>query len=131
MRKAMDTFKPSCRRLAFGILLGLSLIGCSKKSETAAISLTSFETASPELKSKWKAGAEFAAQNNYLGAATNLAELFGAAQQLTPEQNAALTQAWEQLGNKAFEAANAGDRTATEAVLKMRDSKAAPRRDGR
>jgi len=127
----MDAFKPSWRRLAFAILLGLSLVGCSKKSEPVALSLTSFETASPELKSKWKAGAEFAAQNNYLGAATNLAELFGAAQQLTAEQNEALTQAWEQLGNKAFAAANAGDKAATEAVLKMRDSKVSQRRDGR
>jgi hypothetical protein len=127
----MDAFKLSCRRLVFGIFLGLSLIGCSKKSESVAISLTSFETASPELKSKWKAGAEFAAENNYLGAATNLDELFGATQQLTAEQNEALTQAWEQLGNRAFAAANAGDKAATEAVLKMRDSKVSPRRDGR
>ena len=49
-------------------------------------------------------------------------DLFAKSQTLTPEQNEALKTAWDQLGNRAFAAANAGDKMATEAVLKMRDS---------
>jgi hypothetical protein len=92
---------------------------------------TRFESASPDLKSNWKAASDFASQNNYLGAATNLINMFGETQQLTEEQSQALNQAWEQLGNKAFAAANAGDKQATEAVLKMRESKIGTRTGAR
>jgi hypothetical protein len=43
---------------------------------------TRFESASPDLKSNWKAASDFASQNNYLGAATNLINMFGETQQL-------------------------------------------------
>ena len=50
------------------------------------------------------------------------------AQQLTAEQNDALTQAWEKLGNQAFAAANQGDKSATEAVLRMKQAGIGERR---
>jgi hypothetical protein len=82
----------------------------------------SFDAAPADLKNKWQAAADFAAKDNYLGAATNLIDIFGKSQQLTPEQNETLNQAWLRLGNQAFAAANRGDKMATEAVMKMRDS---------
>ena len=102
--------------------LGLVFCACSKKGDAVAMAPTSFDSAPVDLKNKWQAAAEFAAKNNYLGAATNLMDIFSQTQRLTPEQNDALSQAWQQLGNKAFAAANRGDKMATEAVLKMRDA---------
>jgi hypothetical protein len=112
------------------VLVGV-LPGCSKKSEPVAMNAGAFDSAPPELRAEWKAASEFAAKNNYMGTATNLMDLLDKAQQLSPEQGQALETAWQQLGNKAFAAANAGDKMATDAVLKMRDSKFGGRRGGR
>ena len=104
--------------------------GCSKK-EKLALDTASFNSAPPEVKAKWNAAAEFASSGNYLGAATNLVDIFSKSQQLTAEQNDALNQAWMKLGNLAFEAANAGDKGATEAVLKMKETGIGDRRGQR
>ena len=110
---------------------GLVVAGCSKSGAPLVMESSRFDNAAPDLKNKWKAASDYASQNNYLGAATNLIPLFGEAQQLTPEQSQALNQAWEQLGNKAFAAANTGDKQATETVLKMRDAKVGARTGAR
>ena len=110
--------------------LGLMLPACSKNGPPV-MSTTSFSSAPPELKEKWKAAAEYADHKNYLGAATNLMDIFGKSQQLTADQNDALSQAWLRLGNQAFEAANRGDKAATEAVLKMKQSGIGERRGQR
>lgn len=94
--------------------------GCSKKG-AVAINASKFDSAPPELKEKWKAAADCAAKKNYLGAATNLMAIISKSQDLSAEQNDALSQAWMTLGNEAFAAANQGDKAATEAVLKMKD----------
>jgi hypothetical protein len=114
----------SSRRATAGLLLFFSLMvpGCSKKAEPVVMDFGSFASAPAALQQSWKAAAESAALNNYLGAATNLMAIFGNATQLTPDQNTALNQAWRQLGNKAFQAAESGDKMAADAVLKMRDS---------
>ena len=109
------------------ILLLMVFPGCSKK-EKLALDTASFNSAPPEVKAKWNAAAEFASSGNYLGAATNLIDIFSKSQQLTPDQNDALNQAWMKLGNLAFEAANAGDKGATEAVLKMKETGIGDRR---
>lgn len=101
--------------------------GCSKKGDLV-LDNSSFDSAPPELKEKWKAAGDYVARKNYLGAATNLIDIFGKKQQLTTEQNDALNQAWMKLGNQAFAAANSGDKAATEAVLKMRESGIGDRR---
>ena len=95
------------------------------------MSTASFSSAAPELREKWKAAAEYAANKNYLGAATNLMDIFSKAQQLTADQMDALSQAWLKLGNQAFEAANRGDKAATEAVLRMKQSGIGERRGQR
>lgn len=118
----MKAIRLSCRRfvaLVIFLILGVVLPGCSKK-ESLALDTASFNSAPPELREKWKAAAEYASNNNYLGAATNLIDIFSKSQQLTADQNDALNQAWMKLGNLAFAAANAGDKGATEAVLKMK-----------
>lgn len=102
--------------LAINTLLG----GCSRKA-AVAIDTGVFSSAPPDISEKWKAAAEQASQRNYLAVATNLADIFSRTQQLTSAQTEALNQAWLQLGNQAFEAANKGDKTATEAVIKMRE----------
>ncbi len=107
--------------LLFG--LGLVLSGCSKQGgKPVVMGSTAFDSAPPELQQKWKAAGEYAAKRNYLGAVTNLIVVFGNSQQLTPEQNAALTEAWSNIGNQAFEAGEKGDKMAVQAVLEMRNS---------
>ena len=119
---------PACwtfRRVPGAILLlafGLLVPGCSQRGETL-MDASRFSSAPAELKEKWKAAADDASKKNYLGAATNLMDIYAKAQQLTAEQNDALNQAWQRLGNQAFDAANKGDKTATQAVLKMRESR--------
>src|SRR5262249_48586465 len=100
---------------------------CSKKVDIVGND-TSFNSAPAELKEKWKTAAASASNKNYLGAATNLIEIFGQSSQLTAEQNEALNQAWLKLGNQAFAAANAGEKNATEAVLKMKETGIGERR---
>ena len=107
-------------------LLGITQ-GCSKKGNLV-LDNSSFDSAPAELKEKWKAAGEYVARKNYLGAATNLIDLFSKKQQLSTEQNDALNQAWMKLGNEAFAAANNGDKAATEAVLKMRETGIGERR---
>ncbi len=97
------------------------LPGCSKQSGLS-LDNAAFSSAPPEIGQQWKAAAEQASRRNYVGVATNLMEIFSKSQQLTPQQNEALNQAWVKLGNQAFAAANKGDKSATEAVLKMRES---------
>lgn len=110
------------RLLAMVVLVSIGALvhGCSKKGE-AVMNADSFNSASPELKEKWKAAADYSAKKNYLGAATNLMVIISKSQELTAEQNDALSQAWMNLGNQAFAAANQGDKVATEAVLKMKE----------
>ena len=112
------------------LVLGSVLSGCSQKANLA-LDTASFNAAPPELREKWKAAAADASKKNYLGATTNLIDIFSKAQQLTPEQNDALNQAWLNLGNQAFEAANSGNKNATEAILKMKESRIGNRRDRR
>ncbi len=100
-------------------LLGILIPSCAKQ-DRVVLDTASFGSVPPELKEKWKAAAECASSRDYLGAATNLIEIYGKSQQLTADQNEALNQAWLRLGNVAFTAANAGDKAATEAVLKMK-----------
>jgi len=107
-------------------LLG-TIQGCSKKGDLV-LDNSSFDSAPPELKEKWKAAGEYVSKKNYLGAATNLIDIFGNKQQLTTNQMDSLNEAWMKLGNQAFAAANAGDKAATEAVLKMRESGIGDRR---
>jgi hypothetical protein len=116
-------------RVGAVMLLGCGLLvqGCSKKAGLALDS-GSFSSAPPELIEKWKAAAQCASSKDYLGTATNLIEIFGKSQQLTADQNQALNQAWLNLGNLAFEAANKGDKAATEAVLKMKETGIGERR---
>ncbi|HZR16121.1 MAG TPA: hypothetical protein VFE51_02235 [Verrucomicrobiae bacterium] len=109
------------------LALGTAIQGCSKKQDVG-LDTVSFSSAPPELKQRWDAAGQSAARKDYLGAATNLIEIFGKAQQLTTEQNDALTQAWEKLGNQAFAAANQGDKSATEAVLRMKQAGIGERR---
>lgn len=97
------------------------LCGCSKKSQVT-IDTGVFSSAPSEISEKWKAAADQAAKKNYLAVATNLTDIFSKVQQLTPAQTEALNQAWTKLGNEAFEAANRGDKAATEAVMKMRET---------
>lgn len=87
------------------------------------MSANAFDSASPELKEKWKAASDAASKNDYSGTAANLIPILGKSSQLSPEQKAAVDQAWMELGNKAFAAANKGDEKATKVVLEMRDSK--------
>lgn len=96
------------------------LCGCSRKG-AVAFDTGIFSSAPREISEKWKAAAEQSSQRNYLAVATNLADIFSQAQQLTAAQTEALNQAWLKLGNQAFEAANKGDKAATEAVIKMRE----------
>jgi hypothetical protein len=114
----------------FLLFLGLVLPACSKK-ESLAMDVASFNSAPPELKEKWTAAAQYGSSQNYLGAATNLIAIFNKSQQLTTDQNDALNQAWMKLGNLAFAAANAGDKGATEAVLKMKATGIGERRGQR
>ncbi len=114
----------------FLVFLPLVLPGCSKK-ESLNMDVNSFNSAPPELKDKWAAAAQYASSRNYLGAATNLIPIFSKSQQLTTDQNDALNQAWLRLGNLAFTAANAGDKGATEAVLKMKETGLGDRRGQR
>ena len=109
------------------LFLGLVHPGCAKKN-TVVLDNSTFNSAPPELRENWKAAGQYVSKNNYLGAATNLIALFSKSQQLTPEQNEALNQVWVQLSNQAFEAANNGDKAATEAVLKMKESGVGNRR---
>jgi hypothetical protein len=104
--------------------------GCSKK-DTLVLDNTSFSSAPAELREKWSAAAQDVAHRNYLGAATNLIDIFSKAQQLTPEQSNALNDTWLKLGNEAFDAANQGDKGATEAVLKMKESRIGNQRNRR
>lgn len=107
-------------------ILGITQ-GCSKRGGLV-LNNSSFDSAPPELKQKWNAAGEYVSKKNYLGAATNLIDIFGNKQQLTTNQMDALNEAWMKLGNEAFSAANAGDKAATEAVLKMRESGIGDRR---
>ena len=109
------------------LFFGAAILGCSKK-DNLALDTSVFSSAPPELKAKWNAAAQSAASKDYLGAATNLTDLFASAQQLTPEQSNALNDAWQKLGNQAFAAANQGDKSATEAVLKMKETGVGERR---
>jgi hypothetical protein len=86
------------------------------------MSSTSFDSAPAELKQRWKLAGDYAGKGNYLGAVTNLIVVLGNSQQLTPEQNAALNEAWMNIGNQAFQAGEKGDKMAVQAVLEMRDS---------
>ena len=104
------------------LTLGLAFPGCSKRGEVVVMESSMFDSAPAELRDKWKAAEGFVSKDNYLGAATNLMDVFSKSQGLTPEQHNALTQALQRLGNRAFDAANKGDKAATEAVLKMRAS---------
>ena len=125
----MKALRVSCYRVGVVVLLvvGMLLQGCSKKPDIALDS-ASFSSAPPELKEKWKAAGECASSKDYLGTATNLIAIFSKSQQLTADQNQALNQAWLNLGNMAFAAANKGDKAATEAVLKMRETGIGERR---
>jgi hypothetical protein len=109
------------------LLLGAATQGCSKKG-SLTLDVANFNSAPADLKEKWKAAAESGSRKDYLGAATNLIEIFDKAQQLTAEQSEALNQAWLKLGNMAFAAANAGDEAATKAVLKMKETGIGERR---
>jgi hypothetical protein len=111
-------------------LMGVLIPGCSKK-QALVLDKASFSSAPPELREKWKAAAESASSKDYLGAATNMIDLFEKSQQLNADQNEALNQAWLKLGNLAFEAANSGDKSATEAVLKMKETGIGNRRGQR
>ncbi|HVV70502.1 MAG TPA: hypothetical protein VHI52_03225 [Verrucomicrobiae bacterium] len=107
-------------------LLGLFLLaaflpGCSKQNKLVLDS-ASFSTAPADLKDNWQAASQSVESKDYLGAATNLVAIFNKGQQLTAEQKDALNQAWTKLGNLAFAAANNGDKNATEAVLKMKET---------
>ena len=129
-RQTMEMPRVNWRQVSLAMVLfgmGVMLAACSKHSKPI-MSAASFGSAPPELKEKWNAAADYAAKKNYLGAATNLIDIFSKAQQLTADQNDALTQAWLTLGNQAFEAANKGDKAATEAVLKMKESGIGDRR---
>jgi hypothetical protein len=119
--KALRVFRHRVVTAVILLLFGVVFPACSKK-ESLALDTASFNSAPPDLREKWQAAAQYASGNNYLGAATNLIDIFSKSQQLTPEQNDALNQAWMKLGNLAFAAANAGDKGATEAVLKMKDT---------
>jgi hypothetical protein len=125
--KVLRVFRHRVVTVVILLLLGAVFPGCSKK-ENLALDTASFNSAPPELSEKWKAAANYASGNNYLGAATNLIDIFSKSQQLTPDQNDALNQAWMKLGNLAFAAANAGDKGATEAVLKMKETGIGERR---
>ena len=83
---------------------------------------TSFDSAPAELKQHWKDAGTCVGKGNYLGAVTNLIFMLNSSQQLTPEQASALNQAWTGLGNQAYQAAEKGDKNATQAVLEMRNS---------
>lgn len=117
-------------RVLVALLLALVLPGCSNR-ESLTMDVNGFNSAPPELKDKWAAAAQYASSRNYLGAATNLIPIFSKSQQLTTDQNDALNQAWMRLGNLAFAAANAGDKGATEAVLKMKETGIGERRGQR
>jgi hypothetical protein len=125
----MKTFRVACLGLiAVGALFLLGITqGCSKKGGLV-LDNSSFDSAPPELKEKWRSAGGYVASKNYLGAATNLIEIFGKKESLTTEQKDALDQAWMKLGNEAFAAANNGDKAATEAVLKMRETGIGERR---
>lgn len=110
-------------------ILCAAIQGCSKKGDVNVVLDTgTFSSASPELKNKWTAAAQHSASKNYLGTATNLIEIFGKSQELNAAQVEALNDAWVKLSNQAFAAANAGDKNATEAVLKMKESGVGDRR---
>jgi hypothetical protein len=118
----MNYFK-LCGRwwLLLAVVVTPWLAGCGKKVTPVVMPVDTFASAPAELKAEWKAAADCVAKNDFMGAVTNLADLFAKTSQLSPEQTEALNQAWEHLGNRAFEVANTGDKAATEAVLKMRD----------
>ena len=106
------------------LLLGLGLVlsGCSKGSKPSVMSSTSFDAAPAELKQRWKVAGDYAGKGNYLAAVTNLIFILNASQQLTPDQSTALSEAWTQIGNQAFQAGEKGDKNAVQAVLEMRNS---------
>jgi hypothetical protein len=81
-----------------------------------------FDSAPADLKQRWQMAGDSASKKDYLGAVTNLMSVFSKAQTLSPEQNAALNEAWLVLGNEAFRAGNNGDKRALQAVLMMRAS---------
>ena len=109
-------------RLLLLVGLGSLLCGCQKNENTVSMPAAGFDSAPADVRAKWQAAAEFGSKRNYLGAATNLVDIFGKSAQLSAEQKDLLNQAWLQLGNKAFAAANAGDKMATETVMLMRNS---------
>lgn len=109
--------------VSFGLAMTLALCGCSRQGgKPAVMASTSFDSAPPDLKQKWQAAGQYAAARNYLGAVTNLIVILSSSQQLSPEQNAAATEAWMDIGNQAFAAGDKGDKMAVQAVLEMRNS---------
>src|SRR6478736_6184204 len=96
--------------LAALLIFSFVFQGCSKREAPVTISASLFDSASPELKQQWKAAADCANGKDYLGAATNLLTVFDNSKSLTPEQTIALNEAWLELGNKAFQAAENGDK---------------------
>jgi len=128
--KSMKTLHVSnFRVVALGCFLLLCALmpGCSKKGGVA-IDNSIFNSAPPALKEKWDAAAHCAGSKDYLGTATNLIDIFGKTQELSPAQVEALNDAWVKLGNEAFAAANYGDKNATDAVLKMKETGIGERR---
>ena len=112
------------RILAVVSCIGLFVCGCSKDGGGPATTMgaKAFDSAPADLKERWQMAAASAAKSDYLGAVTNLAFIFGTSQTLTPDQDAALRQAWADIGNRAFQAANNGDKAALQAVTVIRTS---------
>lgn len=101
----------------------LALAGCSKSSSRpAAMSSPVFDSAPAGVKEHWQSAGNLAAKGDYPGAVSNLTAIFEQSQSLTTEQKDALQQAWLDIGNQAFKAANDGNKKALEAVQQMRAS---------
>lgn len=126
-----DFFRQRFSLAALFFCLFLAFPGCSKKSSGISTAGVSFDSAPAELQTKWKSATEAVAKKDYAAAVPDFVFILEKADQLTPEQKSALDQAWLELGNQAFQAADGGDQNATKAVLEMRASKFGQPRDGR
>lgn len=114
------------RWLSAALLLSCVILapgGCSKgASRPAGMSSPTFDSAPAAVKEHWQSAGNLAAKGDYPAAVSNLTAVFAQSQSLTPEQQDALQQAWLDIGNQAFKAANDGNKKALEAVQQMRAS---------
>src|SRR5690242_4257939 len=109
--------------VALPMLAGvLVLFGCSKAGPSKSVSSAAFDSAPADVKQSWNDGLAAWKNHRYAEASTNFLSLQSKAASLSPQQAEALTNAVNEFGQEAFQAANKGDAGATEGVKALRGS---------